>query len=85
MGGDGQVVVIVFSDGMRFEVVPAFNNKDGSFTYPDSNNGGRWRISNPLPEIAAIQSGNTLWNNNLKRLCRMARIMPAWYICIGKE
>lgn len=35
--GDGQVVVVPFSDGMRFEVVPGFENPDSSFTYPDSN------------------------------------------------
>ena len=32
--GDGQVVVVEFEDGMRFEIVPAFEFEDGSFTYP---------------------------------------------------
>ncbi len=73
--GDGQVVVVTFADGMRFEVVPAFLNTSGSYTFPDSNNGGKWRITNPLPEITAVQTNNNLWNKNLKRLCRMAR---AW-------
>lgn len=74
VGGDGQVVVVRFSS-MRFEVVPAFVNKDDSFTYPDSNNGGRWRITDPRPEISAVNETNNLCNLNLKRLCRMAR---AW-------
>ena len=30
VGGDGQVVVVRFSDGMRFEVVPAFECNDGT-------------------------------------------------------
>jgi predicted nucleotidyltransferase len=38
---DGQVVGIDFSDGISFEIVPGFINKDGiSFTYPDTNQGG---------------------------------------------
>lgn len=75
IGGDGQVVVVWFSDGMKFEVVPAFENKDGSFTYPDSNDGGKWKTTNPKPEINAIAVRDILCNKNLKRLCRMTR---AW-------
>jgi hypothetical protein len=44
MAGDGQVVVINFTDGVRFEVLPAFVNTDGEYTFADSNNGGSWRI-----------------------------------------
>ena len=48
IGGDGQVVAISFSDGVDFEIVPAFLNKDGSYTFPDSNAGGRWKVTNPI-------------------------------------
>ena len=75
IGGDGQVVVISFSDGIRFEVVPAFENRDGSYTYPDSNNGGQWQTMDPKAEIRAFNKMNDECNHNLKRLCRMAR---AW-------
>jgi hypothetical protein len=35
IGGDGQVVVIRFDDGITLEVLPVFENKDGSsWTYP---------------------------------------------------
>lgn len=40
--GDGQVVVITFSN-YEVEVCPAFENSDGSYKYPDSNNGGTWK------------------------------------------
>lgn len=73
--GDGQVVDVWFSDGMSFEVVPCFTNKDGSYTYPDSNNGGRWVVTNPQPEIDYIANAEKECNNNLRNLCRMAR---AW-------
>ena len=66
IGGDGQVVVIRFIDGIAFEVVPAFINKDGSYTYPDSNSGGRWRITNPKTEIDAISTMDSDCNGNLK-------------------
>jgi hypothetical protein len=75
IGGDGQVVIVPFNDGISFDVLPAFLNKDGSFTYPDSNGGGSWRTCNPRPEIAEINRIDGLCNGNLKMLCRIAR---AW-------
>ena len=73
--GDGQVIGINFSDGINFEIVPCFINDDNSFTYPDSNDGGSWKSTNPKPEKQEIYDKNIEWNRNLKRLCRMAR---AW-------
>lgn len=76
VGGDGQVVVVKFSDGMMFEVVPAFIDKDGmSYIYPDSNGGGCWRTCNPVAEINAINQLNNKYNKNVKHL---VRIMKAW-------
>ena len=75
VGGDGQVVVVTFSDGVKFEIVPAFANSDGTYVYPDSNNGGSWKTMNPKAEINAFNALNASCNKNLKRLCRMAR---AW-------
>lgn len=70
---DGQVILVPFNDGITFEVVPAFVNTAGSYTYPDANNGGSWRTTNPKPEITAIRDRNTACNNNLVPLCRMMR------------
>jgi hypothetical protein len=75
IGADGQVVVVPFNDGITFEVLPAFVNKDDSFTYPDSNGGGSWKTTNPRPEIAEINRTDKDCNYNLKNLCKMAR---AW-------
>ncbi|OQY87787.1 MAG: nucleotidyltransferase [Anaerolineae bacterium UTCFX2] len=81
---DGQVILVPFNDGITFEVVPAFINKDDSFTYPDSNNGGRWRTTNPKPEIEAIRSRNAVCNGNLILLCRMMRSWKnKWNVPIG--
>ena len=53
--GDGQVVVITFDDGVRFEILPVFDNKDSdSWTYPNANGGGEWRVCNPRAEMKAL-------------------------------
>lgn len=75
IGGDGQVVVVPFTDEMKFEVLPAFLNNNDSYTYPDSNNGGSWKTTNPKPEIDAMQLRDNTYKGNLRRLCRMMR---AW-------
>lgn len=72
--GDGQVVVVSF-DNHEVEVVPAFEQDDGSFKYPDTNNGGSWPITKPRSEIKAISDLDKDKNYNLRPLCKMAR---AW-------
>jgi hypothetical protein len=82
--GDGQVILVPFNDGITFEVVLGFINKDDSFTYPDANNGGSWRTTNPKPEIAAIAARNNATNGNLIQLCRMMRAWKQkWDVRIG--
>ena len=84
VGADGQVVAVPFSDGTTFEVVPVFDNEDGSFTYADTRNGGSWKMTNPLPEIAAVQEADDASSGNMKRLCRMARAWRnQWEVPIG--
>ena len=75
VNADGQVIDISFSDGMKFEVVPAFMFNDGSYYYADTNNGGCWRKMDPRAEIAALNDMNNKKNKNVKRMCRMVR---AW-------
>lgn len=76
---DGQIVLVKFADNMEIEVLPAFKNSDSSYKYADSNLGGSWKNTNPIPEIEAISLGDRITNNNLRNLCRMTR---AWkYFC----
>lgn len=73
--GDGQVVVINFNDGTKFEVLPAFQNANTtSWTYPNTNGGGEWRVCDPMAEIKAVALRSASTNRNLKHLCRMMRI-----------
>ncbi|HEY9092269.1 nucleotide-binding domain-containing protein [Parasphingorhabdus sp.] len=47
----------------------------GSFKYPDTYNGGSWKITKPREEIQAMKEFDFQKNKNLRRLCKMAR---AW-------
>lgn len=81
---DGQVIQVPFTDGIIFEVVPAFDNNDGSFTFPNANDGGSWKTTNPRPEIKAIRDRNAVTNGNLVPLCRMMRDWKSkWTVPIG--
>ena len=72
---DGQVVKIAFSDGMDFEILPAFKTANGTFRYPDSNMGGNWRSTNPVAEIEAMLKKNAESNGLLCDTCRHIRLI----------
>ncbi len=72
---DEKVIRIDFTDGICFELIPCFKDKDNFYTYPDKDSGGSWKTINPEKEITEFTSANQKWNKNLKRLCRMVR---AW-------
>ncbi len=73
--GDGQVVVVAFDDGVTYEVLPAFLNNDGGYTFADSNNGGSWRSCKPKHEMEAFSIRDAACNGNLVALSRIVR---AW-------
>ncbi len=75
ISGNGQVVVVAFDDGITFEILPAFLNTEGGYTFPDANGGGSWKECKPKQEMDAFSSRNADCNGNLVELCRMAR---AW-------
>ena len=82
VSADGQIVAVPFSDGITFEVVPAFINDDNSYTFPDTNDGGSWKIPNPRPEIEAIRTRNTACNSNLVPLCKIySESMEVTVVC----
>ncbi len=84
VSGDGQVVVVEFEDGMKFEGAPGFELTDDRFKCPDSNGGGKWYITDPRAEKNAINKKNDAWNSNLKRLARMARAWKrTWTVPMG--
>lgn len=51
----GKIVKLEFADTQHdVELVPGWENSDGTFTIPDSENGGRWHRQDYRQEIAAI-------------------------------
>lgn len=82
--GDGQVILVPFTDRLTYEVVPGFINENDSYTYPNANSGGSWCVTNPRPEIQAIRTRNEQCNKNLVWLCRMMRVWKnKWEVPIG--
>lgn len=71
---DRLVVQAIYSN-FHVEAQPVFEQDDGSFKYPDTYNGGAWKITKPREEIQAMSEFDTQKNKNLRRLCKMAR---AW-------
>lgn len=74
VGGDGQVVALSFTDGIRFEILPVFVNNQSTFTFADSNGGGSWEVCDPRSEMTAFAARNAAANGNLKAIGRMIRI-----------
>lgn len=70
---DGQVVKISFSDGMEFEILPAFKNWDGTYKYPDTNMGGNWQATNPKAEQEAMKQKNKSSNGLFYDTCKHFR------------
>lgn len=71
---DRLVVRVLYKD-FHIEVMPAFREADGSYKYPDTANGGSWKITKPQAELDEMRAANERKNRNLRRLCKMAR---AW-------
>jgi hypothetical protein len=74
MSGDGQVVLVKFGS-YKVEVVPAFLLTDGRYWICDTNNGGRYKETNPWAEANYIDSVDRATNHNLRPLIRMSK---AW-------
>ena len=70
-----RLVVRVPYTNFHVEVQPVFEQENGSFKYPDTYNGGIWKITKPREEINAMKEFDAQKNKNLRRLCKMAR---AW-------
>lgn len=76
--GDGQVVVVRFADGMKFEILPAFKvqnywGHDATYRYPDTHMGGNWMTTNPKAEQNAMKQKNSSTNGLLYDTCKHIR------------
>lgn len=73
--GDGQAVVVKFTNRkFTIDLVPAFPCNDGSFRYPDSNDGGTWRKTDPIPEQKSCRSLIRSTGGEARNLCNVLRV-----------
>lgn len=72
MKGDGQVVSVPFTS-YAVEVVPAFLRTGGQYYICDTNNGGRYKTTDPNAEIAKVKSSNDTTSGNTRDLIRMLK------------
>lgn len=79
MRGDGQVVVVEFTE-FTIEVVPAFKQSDNRFKYPDTHDGGSWKYTDPLSEQSECSACNEKSNHSFYDFCHIIR---SWKNNIG--
>ena len=79
ISGDGQVVSVDFSDDIKFEILPAFRNWDGTYKYPDTHMGGNWLTTNPIAEQKAMDDEDDYDHSNglLKDTCKHIRFVKS--------
>lgn len=70
-----RLVVTATYHNFHVEVQPVFELIDQTYKYPDTKNGGGWKITKPREEMKAVADMDQEKNRNLRRLCKMAR---AW-------
>ena len=81
---DRCVVTVSFSDGSHIDVQPVFEIEDQDYKYPDTYNGGTWKITKPRKEMDAMVEAEPNKNKNLRRLCKMARSWKNKHgVCMG--
>ncbi len=68
-----RLVVTVSYTNFHVEVQPVFEQDDSSYKYPDTKNGGSWKITRPREEMGEVAKVDSEKNLNLRRLCKMAR------------
>jgi len=81
MRGDGQVVVIEFTN-YTVELVPAFLQSDDRFKYPDTHDNGSWKYTDPMKEQEECVNSEECSNGNFYNFCHIIR---SWKNTIGFE
>lgn len=77
----GKVVLVEFNTGHDVEVLPCFEKIDGTFTIPNSENGGSWDHFNPRAEMKLIKDSNDTTEVTRKFI----RMIKRWNNKSGKK
>lgn len=71
----GKVVVLEFADTKHnVDLLPAWENEDGTFKIPDSENSGSWEQWDPRSEIKKIKDSDT----NTGKTKALIRMIKKW-------
>lgn len=73
MRGDGQVVAVAFNT-LTIEVVPAFAAGNGQYHIADTNDGGRWKLADPIAQMTYIETADKATNGNVRALAKMMKL-----------
>lgn len=73
MRGDGQVIVVRFNS-ITVELAPAFTRTDMKLLIPDTNDGGSWRVADPVGELATLDTCDAACRGNVRAILRMAKV-----------
>lgn len=70
----GKVILIKTADGTHnVELLPAYENADGTFIIPNSENGGGWDFFDPRAELERFRESNDQTNGLTGSLSRMIK------------
>ena len=72
--GDGQVIILEFTN-YTIELVPGFLQKDNKFIYPDTNDGGSWKYTDPINEQKACKLAE---KKSKGIFCDFCHLIRAW-------
>lgn len=76
VSGWGKVVLVKMAEGKHnIEVLPALEKNDGTFTIPNSENGGSWENFSPRKQVFEFQTSSDDTNCLTAELARM---MKSW-------
>jgi hypothetical protein len=70
----GKVVLVQFTNNTHnVELLPAYEEEDGTFTIPNSENGGSWEKFDPRKQVNLFQKSNNTTNGLTAELSRMIK------------
>ena len=70
----GKVILITTADGTHnVELLPAYEQEDGMFIIPNSENGGSWDVFDPRSELTRFSESNDQTDGLTKELSRMVK------------
>lgn len=70
----GKVVLVQFSDNHHnVEVLPAYEQDDGTFLIPNSEDGGTWETFDPRAEVKKFEESNERTQGLTRELCKMLK------------